>query len=171
MESNKLDMSQGACKYLLASDCRGKTFAVRVRNDARESRAFSWTRTVTLKVKEGRVTMGQKMRIKFNGKRVSLPFIQGSLRIYQDGYSAMVETGVGVKLLWDGDSFLEVSVPHSMQGRLCGLCGNFNGNKTDDFTSRRGTPVNSPSAFGQSWRVGGKKACSRPEEGNEWEKL
>ncbi|CAG7733363.1 unnamed protein product [Allacma fusca] len=155
---------QGACKYLLTSDCRSKSFSVRVRNDARESRAFSWTRTVTLKVREGRVTLGQKMRIKYNGKRVALPFSQGSLRIYQDGYSAMVETGVGVKLLWDGDSFLEVSVPHSMQGRLCGLCGNFNGNKSDDLTTRRGSPANHPNAFGKSWRVGGIKACSRPEE-------
>ena len=60
-------------------------------------------------------------------------FRQGTLRIFEDGYSAAVETGVGVQLLWDGDSFLEVSVPHAMQGRLCGLCGNFNGNKSDDF--------------------------------------
>ena len=96
---------------------------------------------------------------------MSQSFRQGTLRIFEDGYSAVVETGVGVQLLWDGDSFLEVSVPHAMQGRLCGLCGNFNGNKSDDFTTRRGGFANHPSAFGQSWRVGGKKACSRPEEG------
>lgn len=162
---------QGACKYVLTSDCKGKTFAVRVRNDARESRAFSWTRTVTLKVREGRVTLGQKMRIKVNGKRVALPYNHGTLNITQDGYTATVETGVGVKLLWDGDSFLEVTVPHALKGRLCGLCGNFNGNKTDDFMTRRGGPVNHPSAFGQSWRVGGKKACSRPEEGTQKYKL
>lgn len=150
---------------MLTADCKGKSFSVRVRNDARDSRAFSWTRTVTLKVREGRVTLGQKMRIKFNGKRVALPFNHGTLRIYQDGYSATVETGVGVKLLWDGDSFLEVAVPHALRGRLCGLCGNFNGNKSDDFMTRRGSAVNHPSTFGQSWRVGGKKACTRPEEG------
>ncbi|ODM93437.1 BMP-binding endothelial regulator protein [Orchesella cincta] len=156
---------QGACKYVLTSDCKGKSFAVRVRNDARESRAFSWTRTVTLKVREGRVTLGQKMRIKVNGKRVALPYNHGTLSITQDGYTASVETGVGVKLLWDGDSFLEVTVPHALKGRLCGLCGNFNGNKSDDFMTRRGGPVNHPNEFGQSWRVGGKKACTRQEDG------
>lgn len=56
---------------MLTADCKGKSFSVRVRNDARESRAFSWTRTVTLKVREGRITMGQRMRIKFNGEIIS----------------------------------------------------------------------------------------------------
>lgn len=41
---------QGACKYLLTSDCRNDTFSVRVTNDARSSRSFSWTKTVTLTV-------------------------------------------------------------------------------------------------------------------------
>lgn len=42
---------QGACKYLLTSDCRNDSFSVRVTNDARSSRSFSWTKTVTLTVK------------------------------------------------------------------------------------------------------------------------
>lgn len=120
---------------------------------------------MTLKVKEGRITLGQRMRIKYNGKRISMPFSSGTLRIEHQGYSALVTTGIGIKLLWDGDSFLEVAVPYKLQGRLCGLCGNFNGNLSDDFVTRRGGPVAHPMAFGQSWRVGGKKACSRPEEG------
>lgn len=41
---------QGACKYLLTSDCRNDSFSVRVTNDARSSRSFSWTKTVTLTV-------------------------------------------------------------------------------------------------------------------------
>lgn len=41
---------QGACKYLLTSDCRNDSFSIRVTNDARSSRSFSWTKTVTLTV-------------------------------------------------------------------------------------------------------------------------
>lgn len=164
---------QGACKYLLTSDCKGRSFSVRVRNDARASSTFSWTRTVTLKTKEGRLTLGQKMRLKFNGKRIALPFSRGGLKVRQEdgGYAALVETSVGLRLLWDGDSFLELSVPHRLHGRLCGLCGNFNGNRTDDFVTRRGTAVQTPTTFGQSWRVGGKKACSRPPEQVSFEPL
>lgn len=42
---------QGACKYLLTSDCKNNTFSVRVTNDARTSQSFSWTKTVTLTVR------------------------------------------------------------------------------------------------------------------------
>jgi BMP-binding endothelial regulator protein len=41
---------QGACKYLLTSDCKNNSFSVRVTNDARSSQSFSWTKTVTLTV-------------------------------------------------------------------------------------------------------------------------
>ncbi len=41
---------QGTCKYLLTADCKNDSFSVRVTNDARSSRSFSWTKTVTLTV-------------------------------------------------------------------------------------------------------------------------
>ena len=43
---------------------------------------------------------------------------------------------------------------------MCGLCGNFNGDKKDDFVGRHGALLSSGQEFGNSWRVGGKKACS-----------
>ena len=66
----------------------------------------------------------------------------------------------GARLLWDGVSFLELSLPAKMRGQMCGLCGNFNGDKKDDFVGRHGALLSSGQEFGNSWRVGGKKACS-----------
>ena len=43
---------------------------------------------------------------------------------------------------------------------MCGLCGNFNGDKRDDFVGRHGAMLRSGQEFGNSWRVGGRKACS-----------
>ena len=43
---------------------------------------------------------------------------------------------------------------------MCGLCGNFNGNPDDDLIGKHGTMLASGQQFGNSWRVGGKKACS-----------
>ena len=39
---------------------------------------------------------------------------------------------------------------------MCGLCGNYNGNKTDDFTTRRGRLVKLTRRFARSWMVGGE---------------
>ena len=66
----------------------------------------------------------------------------------------------GVSVLWDGDSFLQVKVPPSYKGKMCGLCGNYNGNKTDDFTTRRGRHVRLTRRFARSWLVGGESAAT-----------
>jgi hypothetical protein len=47
-----------------------------------------------------------------------------------------------------------------MAGQMCGLCGNFNGDRRDDLIGRHGNLVESGQEFGNSWRVGGKRACS-----------
>ncbi|EFX67110.1 hypothetical protein DAPPUDRAFT_64092 [Daphnia pulex] len=152
---------QGACKYLLTSDCRNDTFSVRVTNDARSSRSFSWTKTVTLTIEDLKVTLGQNMKVKVNHKRVSLPFVSlGVLSVVQEGYSVVVRTNLGVKLLWDGESFLEVTVPPAFKRRLCGLCGNFNGRRRDDLRMRSGQLAQTVEQFGASWKVGGPKSCS-----------
>lgn len=65
---------QGMCKYQLTADCSNHTFSIRVTNDGRNTRSSSWTKTVTLKLNNLKVNLGQKMRVKVNGTRVDLPY-------------------------------------------------------------------------------------------------
>lgn len=67
-------------------------------------------------------------------------------------------------MLWDGESFLEVTVPPSFKRRLCGLCGNFNGRRRDDLRMRSGQMARTVEQFGSSWKVGGPKSCNTPTE-------
>lgn len=60
---------------------------------------------------------------------------------------------IGIQIIWDGVSFLEVNVPPEFRNRMCGLCGNFNGDSSDDFHGRRGGLYRDGQAFGDSWRV------------------
>ncbi|XP_060816792.1 BMP-binding endothelial regulator protein isoform X2 [Bombus pascuorum] len=155
---------KGSCKYQLASDCSGHTFSVRVTNDARSTRFSAWTKTIAIKVGDLKVNLGQKMRVKVNGKKVEIPFrMANRLDVNRTTDSIIVSTQIGIKVLWDGISFLEVSAPTSYRGRLCGLCGNFNSLPKDDFTNRRGKLLQDPQPFGQSWLVGAKKSCVRPK--------
>lgn len=62
------------CKYQLTADCVGHSFSIRVTNDGRSTKSSSWTKTVTLKVNNLKVNLGQKMRVKVNGTRVALPY-------------------------------------------------------------------------------------------------
>ena len=92
---------QGSCKYLLARDCENgqggnHTFSIRITNDARDSLAFSWLRTITVRLNGVKVSLMQKMKVKVDGKRVTLPFIKlGSLSVMKDGYRVILRTNAG----------------------------------------------------------------------------
>lgn len=168
---------QGSCKYLLAEDCVGKSFSIRLTNDARGTRRSSWPKTVTLKLRGLRITLGQKLRVKVNGSRVALPYADHSSsgssghghnvsidRLTEGGI--MLRTELGLTIEWDGHNFLQVSVPAHYKRNLCGLCGNFNGSGRDDLTGRDGRTHNDTEVghFANSWKVGGPKSCSRAKE-------
>ena len=50
---------QGSCKYQLVADCVGRTFSIRVTNDARGTRTSSWTKTVSIKVQMCKLFIGR----------------------------------------------------------------------------------------------------------------
>lgn len=112
-----------------------------------------------------KVNLGQKMRVKVNGTRIDIPYsIPNRLEINRTADSILLSTHIGIKILWDGISFIEVSAPPTYRNRLCGLCGNFNSKPQDDLTSRGRNLLNDPESFGKSWAVGSKRACSRQKK-------
>lgn len=161
---------QGSCKYLLTSDCLGNnTFSVRVTNEARNTRYSAWTRTVAIKAGHLKVNLGQKLRIKVNGRKVEPPYsTSGIVDIEKENNTIKVRTFLGVNVIWNGHGFLEVYAPIKYKGKLCGLCGNFNSIAQDDMTMRNKRIVGDGEVwrFANSWKVGGKKACGRLNEQN-----
>uniref|UniRef100_A0A8B9JYG9 VWFD domain-containing protein n=1 Tax=Astyanax mexicanus TaxID=7994 RepID=A0A8B9JYG9_ASTMX len=56
-------------------------------------------------------------------------------------------------LYWDNKTSLHIRLSPSFQGKVCGLCGNYDGNGKNDFVTRAGEEVVEPLKFGNSWRV------------------
>lgn len=159
----KIYSFQGIGKYQLVSDCHAHTFSIRVANMYQNRHKHSTlTKRVQIKTAGIRINLGQKLRTKVNGEKITVPFKKdGKIRIEKDHEYLVVTLPYGVKLLWNGKSFLEVTVPTSFKNRLCGLCGNFNGNVQDDFKMRKGPVVNETKVlkFATSWCVG--KDCAK----------
>ncbi|XP_017962208.1 BMP-binding endothelial regulator protein [Drosophila navojoa] len=169
---------QGSCKYLLAADCYGHNFSIRLTNDGRGTRRSSWPKTVTLKLRGLRINLGQKLRVKVNGTRVALPYADHSSSSSENGHGhnvsierlaeggIMLRTELGLSIEWDGNNFLQVSVPAQYKHHLCGLCGNYNGSGRDDLTGRDGHSHSDDEVwhFANSWKVGGPKSCSRARD-------
>ena len=69
------------------------------------------------------------------------------------GHPHVILTELGVRVSWDGLCRVEVTVSTSWRGRLCGLCGNYNGDTDDDFITRNGLLTSSPAEFASTWLV------------------
>ena len=81
----------------------------------------------------------QNLRVKINGEAISLPYYKRpDLYIKENGYLMTVTTGIGLEVVWDGDSYTEVHAPISYRNKTCGFCGNFNGDPDDDFQTPQG---------------------------------
>lgn len=77
------------------------------------------------------------------------------LVISQSGRSAVIETVFGLTVSYDWNHKLVITLTKALKGKICGLCGNFNGNPNDDFTTPTGTQASGVTAFGRSWKVPG----------------
>lgn len=156
----------GAGKYHLVTDCQSQSFFIRVANDFlnKSIRNFIQTKRVAIRFGDLRLNLQQKGKVKLNRKKIKLPFKkEGKVSIEKVNGNVEVLLQNGVKIVWSGKSFLEISVPSKFKNRLCGLCGNFNGDVQDELTTKRGLLLkdNEVSSFALSWCAGSKAVCSR----------
>lgn len=65
----------------------------------------------------------------------------------------MVSTDFGLTVKFDGNHRVEVTLPSSFKEKVCGMCGNYNGNAADDFLNPDGVLEPDSTSLGNSWQV------------------
>lgn len=130
-----------------------------MKNSARFTVRFAWTKSVQLKFGPYTISLQQKLKVRLNGKRIRTPYLEyPTLDIRETKRHISVFTNLGLSLTWDGDSYLSVSVSSKYQNRLRGMCGNYNGNPRDDLNLPSGVPGH-PVKFSEQWLMGKQKQC------------
>lgn len=94
----------------------------------------------------------------------------GRVSVYSTGWNTFIITDFGLSVSYDGSSVVHITVPGNYSGATCGLCGNFNGNSSDDFRMQSGILTSSVFEFGADWKVGndtcndgrGASSCQDP---------
>ncbi|XP_038854476.1 mucin-2-like [Salvelinus namaycush] len=74
-------------------------------------------------------------------------------RVRTVGLYLTVESDIGIAVLWDRKTTVRIVLEPQHSGAVCGLCGNYNGDGRDDFTTQGQLIVSSPVDFANSWKV------------------
>ncbi|KAM3613584.1 uncharacterized protein V6R79_001825 [Siganus canaliculatus] len=165
-DKKKFDF-QGTCVYQLVALCSKdpdlESFEVLVQNDHRGSRVVSFTKLVEVKVYSLSIviTKTHKGKILLNGELVNLPITLhgGRVSVHRSGWYAVVTTDFGLRVTFNWESAVYVTLSSSYIGAVCGLCGNYNGKHQDDLIPKNGGAPVSPQNFGASWRVAEIPGC------------
>lgn len=61
----------------------------------------------------------------------------------------------GLNVLWDGQNRIYIDAPPTLFGQTMGLCGTFNKNQNDDFTTPYNDIEAEVSSFAERWKASG----------------
>ncbi|XP_072306545.1 SCO-spondin [Eucyclogobius newberryi] len=144
----------GNCQYVLAHE-RSGVFSVTAENVPCGSTGVTCTKSVTLRLGNTVIHLLRGKAVTVNGMPVTLPksYSGSGLSLEQIGLYVSLSSRQGVTLLWDGGMRVYVRLAAHLRGRVGGLCGNFDGDTENDFTTRQGIAESTPELFGNSWKV------------------
>ncbi|XP_067285886.1 alpha-tectorin-like [Pseudorasbora parva] len=161
---------QGTCRYVLATVCndtRGLShFKVEARNKAWNGWPVSITVEVFVNVSGHLVHMSKDLNsysaVKVDGEIRNLPVYldSGRVSVYSTGQFIYVSTDFGFSVSYGGSWEVKIVVPANYSGVTCGICGNFNGRREDDFLTPSGALAPSAVQFGAEWMVEEDLPCN-----------
>uniref|UniRef100_A0A665VKH1 SCO-spondin n=1 Tax=Echeneis naucrates TaxID=173247 RepID=A0A665VKH1_ECHNA len=144
----------GDCQYVLAMETSG-LFSVTAENVPCGSTGVTCTKSVTLSLGNTIIHLLRGKAVTVNGMPVTLPksYSGSGLTLERAGIFVSLSSRLGVTLLWDGGMRIYVRLAAHLRGQVGGLCGNFDGDTENDFTTRQGIVESTAELFGNSWKV------------------
>ncbi|XP_028610247.1 von Willebrand factor [Grammomys surdaster] len=157
---NKYFTFSGICQYLLARDCQDHSFSIVIETmQCADDPDAVCTRSVSVRLSalhNGFMKLKHGGGVAIDGQDVQIPFLQGDLRIQHTVMASVhLSYGEDLQIDWDGRGRLLVKLSPVYSGKTCGLCGNYNGNKGDDFLTPAGLVEPLVVDFGNAWKLQG----------------
>uniref|UniRef100_A0A3Q3BEZ5 VWFD domain-containing protein n=1 Tax=Kryptolebias marmoratus TaxID=37003 RepID=A0A3Q3BEZ5_KRYMA len=139
---------QGTCSYIITKRLRNNNnetqFSVVATNSHRGNNRVSFVSSVDIYLSN------QSDNVHVNGAEESLPTSAGSFGQVTRQGSYIVFDAVDFIVQFDGRSTLLVRMGQHYQNRVTGMCGNFNGDPTDDKVLPNGTLTQNDNHFGNN---------------------
>jgi len=164
---------QGACEYVLTKICDSNEFNISAGNFGHDGTSVSCAAflRVVFPAENFEVLIRRERSITINGVPHTCTddnsniFMNDYVEVYCRGGNPYVSLSRGIRVFYDGVFRIKISVSSTLRGQLCGLCGTYNGNTTDDLTASDGNLIIVPDGsfsveidggvveFGDSWLV------------------
>ncbi|XP_062861316.1 von Willebrand factor [Trichomycterus rosablanca] len=141
----------GPCQYILAQDyCNGLdgTFRVLVENSACGVVGHRCRKSISVFYMGGLITMEHE-EVKMRRPVMK----ETDVEIVRSGLYYIVLLGKHISLTWDRGTRIILQINGQYKGRVCGLCGNFDGSQNNDLLSSNNQMEVDPVDFGNSWKV------------------
>jgi hypothetical protein len=155
----------GECTYTLLKPKDG-SFELNVINQDCSSGTCS--RSLEFVVGEQVIVVSKEGAVRKNTEPVTmLPDNVSGFVVERLGQNTLAISGAGYRITWDGQT-THIQSTATNKSKFSGLCGNFNGQHSDDFTTPAGDIEESVREFVASWQdqecqsvvtTGGKKKC------------
>eukprot|EP00057_Strongylocentrotus_purpuratus_P018328 XP_011672802.1 PREDICTED: alpha-tectorin [Strongylocentrotus purpuratus] len=150
----------GDCLYTLFKDCsardNGRTpIEVSVRGQVYKFvRSISFIREVHIKLGTREVILGRDNLHEVDDYELEAPFTvstgEAMLTVRQAGNTMVVETSAGVSIEWNGKGQVSIKIPNGFNG-TCGMCGDFDGDATNDFKNKEGQMLTGTTGLARAW--------------------
>ncbi|XP_056272180.1 mucin-2-like [Pseudoliparis swirei] len=145
---------QGHCAYVAVKNkCGNKTvqdnFGIITENVPCGSTGTTCSKTVRIQLGRMEVKLSKGKYEEVNvGNGAEIPY-----RIRKVGMYVVLESAIGLVVMWDGKTTVRIILEPQHSGEVCGLCGDFNGDGQNDFTTQGQLVVSSSLEFANSWKV------------------
>ncbi|XP_014747011.1 PREDICTED: mucin-5AC-like isoform X3 [Sturnus vulgaris] len=145
----------GNCEYTLVQDHCGKsgtvngTFRVVTENIPCGNTGTTCSKSIKVFLESYELILGEeRVSVVRRGQNDEVPYTVRSMGMY-----LVIETKSGLILMWDKKTSIFIKLSPGFKGQVCGLCGNYDGNSVNDFTTRSQSVVENVLEFGNSWKV------------------
>ncbi|XP_030129141.4 mucin-5AC [Taeniopygia guttata] len=142
----------GNCEYTLVQDHCGTvngTFRVATENVPCGNTGTTCSKSIKVFLESYELILGEEhVSVVKRGQSDEVPYTVRSMGMY-----LVIETKSGLILMWDKKTSIFIKLSPGFKGQVCGLCGNYDGNSINDFTTRSQSVVENVLEFGNSWKV------------------
>ncbi|XP_056314201.1 IgGFc-binding protein-like [Danio aesculapii] len=156
----KLFDFQGTCTYVMVNNTKTQKglipFTILTKNNHRGSTRVAYVRSVSVLVYTHTVVVGsQKGVVEFDGENTYLPLSidGGKIKVNQRGLNVIISTDFGLEVKYDWNMMLYITAPSSYFQTVGGLCGNYNGDRRDEYIDPKGNTLSSIIDFAKTWKV------------------